>query len=85
MQVQVRVRDVPYEEMAAEHDFAFSRGARKRWKSLRGKLVTIETPAIEGDGLCQISGRFFKIVEPREFPSCPGPIIVCEHQLELGD
>ena len=78
MLIQVKVRDISFDQFAAEHDFIAKEEKRVQWeKSLRGQIVTIETPHLSGDQ-CVKNGR----VWIARSPFCHS---LCEHQIEVGD
>jgi hypothetical protein len=59
--IQVRVRDISFEQVAADHGMnpaSMNQRYRAEWENQRGKLVTILTPHLSHPKeTCRASGR----------------------------
>lgn len=78
MRIQVKVRDISFDQFAAEHRMIANENFREPWEHLRGKTVTINTPDLGPAESCGINGRVWVV----DGLFCRS---LCEHQLEIGD
>lgn len=83
MIVQTRYRDIPWEDVIRHYTPAFrGRLPRSYWESsIRGRPITVETPASGRRAQGYICNGPFYLLNPNP----DGYTVVCPHVAEIGD
>lgn len=77
--VQVRHRDIPFEDAIAAHP-DLDQNKRAEWEAERGKYIDIETPAWDGPVNCDP-----EVCKGPFYVCCDNGLLVCHHVVEIGD